>query len=487
MKANMKIFYITPEVFPFSPSTNLSDASSALPKYLKSQGHDIRVMMPNYRSVNERKYVLRDVIRLQGLKIDIGDEVIEASGKSAFIPNSKVQIYFLSNRELFNGEDMHCDSTAGAQYAENAKRFIFFSIGCLETLKLLYWQPDVIHCNDWQTALIPTLLKTVYAEDPFFKGTKTLLSFHNPMRCGLFDSSVIKLTGIQESVLGADNDIVSDNKFNFLRAGLAYADLANVSSACSMKFPAPGIGSALESLGVIQSGVDTQVWNSGTDKLIAANYTLDDLSGKQENKRELLAHFELTESNDLPIVGVILGEKDGPAVDFLLSAIEDIVELNVRLIIAGTSDLINKDKIEAFRDKYPAKIGTDWKVDHKLTHLITAGSDLLLMPLTTEPSGLSQMYGQLYGAIPIAFSEAAGHCTQQFNVESGTGTGFLCPNVDSKEMVATLAEAVSVYENKDAWLTLTKNAMSRELSWSEPGEAYHALYSQLMNNKGSRK
>jgi len=181
MKNNLNIFFVSSEVTPFTHPGELGDVSGSLPKYLKNLGHDIRVMMPNYKVVNKRKYVLRDVIRLQGLKIKVGEEVYEASAKSAFIPESKVQIYFLDNKHFFDRGGIYFDNKTGKAFKDNAERYIFFCIGCLETLKLLHWQPDIIHCNDWCTALIPALLKSVYAKDHFFKNTKTVLSIHNPL------------------------------------------------------------------------------------------------------------------------------------------------------------------------------------------------------------------------------------------------------------------------------------------------------------------
>jgi len=223
MKSKLNIFYVSSEAFPFTKATELGEVSGALPKYLKQMGHDIRVMMPNYKTINERKYILRDVIRLQGLDIKIGDKVFQANGKSAFIPDSKVQIYFLDNKELFDTDGFNLYNNASGRHKDNPDRYIFFSIGCLETLKVLHWQPDIIHCNNWQTALIPLLLKSVYRDDPFFKNSRTLLSIHDFAQQGNFDTSTMKKAGIPEPFLNGKD-------FNFLEAGIKYADMLNTGS-----------------------------------------------------------------------------------------------------------------------------------------------------------------------------------------------------------------------------------------------------------------
>ncbi len=223
MKNPLKIFYITPEVSPFAETSELATIANSFPKRVKSLGHDIRVMMPNYKEVNERKYVLRDVIRLQGLKIQLGDQVLQANGKSAFIPESKVQIYFLDNKQFFHQNKLMAVANDEIT-VKLIEQSLFFCIGCMETLKLLYWQPDIIHCNDWQTALIPLLLKSVYADDAFFKNSRTLLTVHSFLHHGMAKTTEIRKAGFPNTALSMAHELTEKN-VNFLQVGIKYADM----------------------------------------------------------------------------------------------------------------------------------------------------------------------------------------------------------------------------------------------------------------------
>ncbi len=487
MKAKMKIFYLTPEVSPFTESTDLSDSSSAFSKYLKGQGHDIRVMMPNYRSVNERKYVLRDVIRLQGLKIDLGEETFEASGKSAFVPNSKVQIYFVNNRSLFNGDDAFRDQSEGDKYGDNAKRFVFFAIACLETLKLLYWQPDIIHCNEWQTALVPLLLKTKYRDDPFFQQTKTLFTVHDMTRQGLFGANTVRLAGVDTQAFASVGDIIKDETFNFLNAGIEFAD--------SVSLAPGGLSKQLEAKArkqpagfpAIDYGIDSQTWNPETDKLIAANYTRDDLTGKAENRRELLTSFGLDEGEDAPILGILLTPEDDETIKLVADVVSGLLAEGIRIAVVGKPGDEAQKIFGEFLKTQPQKFAMKEQPDPKLAHIVAAGSDFLLVSSASSFFGLSQLYGQAYGAIPIVFSEWESDFIANFDEKTGKGTGFSCKKLDSKHVMATVQSALSVYQKKDVWETLTKNAMGQDFSWDAPGQEYVKLYGQLINHKTSRK
>lgn len=494
MKSKLNIFYVSSEAFPFTKSTELGEVTNALPRCLKQMGHDIRVMMPNYKTINERKYVLRDVIRLQGLKIKLGDKVVNANGKSAFIPDSKVQIYFLDNKDFFDTDGLFWTNSKGK---DNPERYIFFSIGCLETLKLLHWQPDIIHCNNWQTALIPLLLKSTYSKDPFFKNSRTLLSVHNFAEQGNFDSSVLKKMGLEETFLQTDGFYENDS-FNFLEAGLKYADMLNTASESYVSEVQAGsdagfgLGKILrerknEFFG-IANRIDDQTWNPETDKLIPFNFSRKDLAGKYENKKKLLDHFNLEVDDQIPVISIISPLEFDKGIDLIIEIMDELMKMNLRLIISGSGEEKYHKKLSLVQKKYPKKIGLDFSLDNSLTHLIEAGSDVFLMPSRQEPGGLNQLHSLTYGTIPVVRKTGGlSESVRSFKADQKTGTGFVFNDFDAKELLTEIKSALSLYSNQESWTKLVQNAMKQDFSWKSSAQKYVKLYQKLLSNKGRKK
>ncbi len=495
MKSKFNILYVSSEVFPFTPIGALGEISGALPKYLKNFGHDIRVIMPNYRAINERKYVLRDVIRLQGIKIRIGEQVYEASAKSAFIPESKVQVYFLDNKHFFDREGLYADAATGKEYEDNPERFMFFSKGCLEILKLLHWQPDIIHCNDWQTAIIPPLLKTVYREDDFFKNTKTLLSIYTLSEEGAFEASAERL-GLPESAF-AELGLEGNEWVNFLKMGLHFAELLNTSSPATFKkLPkqfsnsnfAELIKKRKNDIHSIENGVDEQIWNPESDGLIPANFSRRDLSGKSKNKEELLKRFGLRFNNSIPLVSMVTRHPEDEVSDLLVEMAEQVLHLDLQLLIVGAAAAKHKKRLKAIQKEYAGKIGVEPHFDAALLHLIFAGSDGCLLPSRFQSCGLSQLYGLAYGAIPIVYQGGSGaEQVQDVNAGNGAGNGFFFNELDAKELIRVFKTVLKSYEKKDFWTKIVQNAMKQDFSWDASAQKYVKLYQKLMATKASSK
>ena len=242
MKNKLKILMVFSEVAPFSKTGGLADVGGALPKFLKEMDHDVRIITPQYLAINERKYILRDVIRLQNIEVPIGKKSVKINVKSAFLPNSKVQVYFINHKSLFFRSGLYVDPKSGNDYPDNDKRFAVFSRGVLETLNKLQWQPDIIHCNDWQTALIPSYLKIWEREKYFFQNTASVFSIHNIAYQGKFPYEFYDFLG-----LGAEN--FNESKFechgriHFMKGGIFYADCINTVSPTYAEEITSSIGS----------------------------------------------------------------------------------------------------------------------------------------------------------------------------------------------------------------------------------------------------
>lgn len=493
MRGKLNIFYVSPEVSPFAKFSDLGDVAAAFAKYTKNLGHDIRIMMPNYKLINERKYTLRDVIRLQGLELKVGDKSHEANGKSSFIPNSKVQVYFLDNKHYFDQEDFESEN---GKKAEIAERFIFFSKGCLETLKLLHWQPDIIHCNEWQTALIPFFLKSIYKDDPFFHNTRTLLSIHDFGHRGEFDAAIAEKTGLQQNGFYAND---TEHKFSFLKTGLQHADLVNTVSETYAREVLEnselndGVSRILKKrkdqfVGII-NGVDYDIWNPESDSLITAPYNRRTVSVKLENKKELLGRFNLEFSEKTPIIGMISRMTDEKGFDLLAKAFEQLMQIDLQLILLGVGDKKYQKIFKEFAKKFPKKFSFESDFDEKLAHMMFAGCDMYLMPSRFEPCGLHQMYSLKYGTVPIA-RKTGGLMDTIRELDHGqteSATGFMFNKYSAAELLRAVKNAVKMYRDEALWSKLVQNGMKQDFSWKTPAQKYIKLYQKIMNLKNSKK
>ncbi|MCI0696968.1 glycogen synthase GlgA [candidate division KSB1 bacterium] len=490
MKNKFKIFFVSPEVSPFAKTGGLAEVSGALPKALKERGHDMRMMMPNYRAVNERKFTLRDVIRLKDMAVPVGGQLVKASSKSSFLPDSKVQIYLLYHKQFFDRDGLYQNS-AGQDYADNAERFIFFCRGCLETLKLLQWQPDLIHCNDWQTALIPVYLKTIYKDDPFFKDIPVLLSVHNLADQGIFEAAVVQKAGLPQDMFYSGSTLEFYGKFNFLKAGLLTADTLSTVSLTYAKDIQQNAEHGMGLEGVLQArrndlhgianGVDYAEWNPANDKFIPNPYSAADLALKALNKQALLTRLGLAFSEETPLLAIISRLDDTMGLELVDEGYDRLVALGAQMVVLGTGDEKYHKMLARLAKKYPRQLSVTLRFDNALAHLIQAGADMLLKPSRYEPCGLGQIQAMRYGNIPIV--HAAGglaETVQNYDPRTENGSGFVFKKYDADDMLKAIERAIKVFQDKKRWAKLMKNAMKQDYSWEAAAEKYTKLYARLV-------
>lgn len=475
------------EVSPFSKTGGLGDVGGALPKALKDMGHDVRVITPQYRRINERKYVLRDVIRLQGIDIPMAGEQMTVNVKSAFLPHSKVQVYFMDYRPYFFREGLYINPKTNTGYEDNPQRFILFAKGILETLRKLQWQPDVIHCNDWQTGLIPFFLKHYHQDDPFFSKIFSLLTVHNFAFQGNFDPDCTKFLNLPADFHFEGSDLDINGQCGFLKAGLLNADGVNTVSerhakeaAGSEKF---GFGmekvlkKRKDALEGILNGIDEQVWNPGTDGLIKQNYTAEDLSGKAECRQALLEEFNLRSFPDAPVIAMISRLTEQKGLQLVQESFEAMMGIPVNLIVLG----LGEDRYHAFlkkmKSRFSKQFSVHFKFDDTMAHRIMAGADMFLMPSLYEPCGLTQMYALKYGTVPVVF-ETGGLADTVRSFENGAsrGNGFIFGKANDKTLMKTVKQAVSVYRDTKKWNQLMVRGMLENFSWEKAAERYVDLY-----------
>ena len=491
MKNRLRILFLSSEVSPFAKTGGLADVASSLPKALYEMGHDIRIIMPKYGPISERKYILREVIRLKKIPVRMGRKEHVTCAKSAFIPDSKVQVYFLDYTPYFGRPDLYVDSKTGQDFPDNAERFMLFSRAVLATIKLLHWQPQVIHCNDWQTAMIPWLLKNEYAGDPFFANTSSLLSVHNLAYQGSFDKSVLPKIGIDAEEDTSDLEIY--DKINYLKTGLVAADaITTVSPTYATEIQmnqelSAGLLEILkerkDSIFGILNGVDYSVWSPEKDQFITS-YNANDLSGKQENKKALAEKANLRFDEKTPIIGIVSRLVDQKGFDLIAEVINKIISLKVQLVILGTGD----DKYHKFFNKaaksHPNNIAAFLKFDEELAHLIEAGSDMFLMPSRFEPCGLNQMYSLRYGTVPIVRKTGGlADTIVDFVQEPDKGNGFVFEEYNSNAMLNAMQNAVKAFQDQKNWNKIQRRGMKADFSWMQSADNYVKLYQKLENKR----
>ena len=487
MRKQLKILYVSSEVTPFAKTGGLADVSAALPKELKECGHDVRIFMPKYGTINERKLVLREVIRLKEIQVPVGDKISIANVKSSFLPNSKVQVYFVGNKDYFNRSSFYVDPKTNKDWQDNAERFAFFSRSALEILKKLHWQPDIIHCNDWQTALIPFYLNNIYQDDGFFENTKTLLSIHNLAFQGIFDKSAFQHLGVSEDYVKQGSALEFLGKINFLKAGIVNADaLSTVSKTYAKEIQKSEefsfglqniLGEKSKKLFGITNGVDYSCWNPEDDKLIPYNYSRKELKGKLENKRFLVESLGLPFKENVPVMATISRLTDQKGFDIITEAIDEIMSLDVQYVILGTGDKKYHDLLEKLAKKYPDQLAVNLKFDNELAHKIEAGSDIYLMPSKFEPCGLNQLYSLKYGTIPIVRATGGlADTIKKYSSETGRGYGFVFEEYSPQALISIIKKTVAAYRDKDLWKKLIERAMKIDFSWIKSTEKYLNLY-----------
>ncbi len=489
-----KIWYLATEVAPFAKTGGLGDVCSSFPKALKTKDYEIRTTMPKYKSINERKYVLREVIRLKEIPVTINGVTKVISAKSAFLPESKVQIYFIDIPEFFGRNGLYTDKYTGKDFEDNAERFAYFCKGTIETLKILSWKPDIIHCNDWQTALVPIYLKTLYGDDDFYKGIKTVFTIHNLAFQGVFDLKTAQNIDLDESLIVNDGPLGVNGSVNLMKGAINYADyVTTVSKQYAEEISTlPEYGYGLENViqenktkfsGII-NGVDYSVWSPEKDKYIPFKYNIDNLEGKEQNKQALLTRVNLQYSEKTPLLGMISRITDQKGYDILVEILEKLESMDFQVVILGTGDKKLEKTIETFQKKYPTKISLNKAFDETLAHMIEAGSDIFLMPSKYEPCGMNQIYSIRYGTIPIVYKTGGlADTITEIDANEETGNGFIFEKHTAKELLKTLKKAMKLYKDKARWQETQMRIMEEDFSWNNSIDEYSEIYDNIVGNQ----
>jgi len=486
MEGNMKplkVLIATPEAIPFAKTGGLADVAGALPKALNKLDCDARIIMPLYRHVQEGGFELKPTGF--GVNVRLGFRDIWASIFKGSV--NGITAYFIKRDEYYDRKYLY--TTPDGDYFDNAERFILFSRAVVEAIKKLDFKPDIIHCHDWQTGLIPTYLKTVYKNDSFFASTKTVFTIHNIAYQGQFPHSHFHLAGLLQDIFHPEG-IEFWGNINLLKAGIVFSDIVTtVSEKYSKEIRTAEFGYGLE--GVLDSrkeklfgvlnGVDYDDWSPEKDKLIIAKYDSKDLSGKVACRKDLLKEYNLNLSDDAPVIGIISRLADQKGFDILSQAMEDLMSMNLGMVVLGTGEKKYHDLFAELAKKYPKKLGVKITFDNKIAHKIEAGSDMFLMPSKYEPCGLNQIYSLKYGTIPIVRATGGLDDTiQDYDPKTGDGNGFKFKEYSSQVLLAKMKESAKIFSNKKEWKKLVQKAMQQDFSWERSAKRYVELYERLL-------
>ncbi len=464
--------------------------SGALPRALAEAGCDARVVLPGYRVIDRGKFGFRPIGRAP---VPVGPTQVEVQFLESTLPGTRVPVYLVANEALFGRPGLYGE--AGRDYEDNLERFTAFCRAALALLRHLGWQPHVLHCQDWQTALLPVWFR-VEPRDPVVAGAGTLLTVHNLAYQGLFPADRLPVTG-----LGADlftpRGIEFYGKINLLKGGLIYADLVStVSEQYAREIQTPEFGCGLEGvlrdraadlIGIL-NGVDYGVWDPATDPHIAARYTAKDLSGKQACKAHLKRTQGLTPDPQAPLLGIVSRLDDQKGLDLIAVTIDAILAMGTQLVLLGTGHPQYHALFQALRGRYPGRVAVTLGFDDVLAHRIEAGADIFLMPSRYEPSGLNQLYSLRYGTVPVVrktggLADTIVDATPEA-ITHGTANGFVFEAYTPEGFLQAVTRALAAFRDPRLWRRLQRVGMGQDFSWTRAAARYIDAYRRVIAARG---
>jgi starch synthase len=483
----MKILFVASEGLPFSKTGGLADVIEALPRSLAALGHEVAVLLPRYRNIRAVAVVVPSLTVPQGDGLRF-PAIIDGGTLHG------VRYYFVDDPEYFDRDQLY--GVAGKDYPDNAERFAEFCRAAIEFCKQV-WMPDLIHCHDWQSGLVPVLLRTQYAKDESLKGFPVVFTIHNMGFHGTFPRGTLRGIGLPESLFAIDA-MEFYGHVNFLKGALIYSDyLTTVSPKYAEEIQTREYGHGLEGvvrdradrLSGILNGVDYAAWNPGKDKLIAARYSAKDLSGKLECKKDLLEALGLPpECINNPLIGIVSRFTGQKGFDLLQNVVPDLLAGDVAMAILGAGEPKYEKFFQELEQAFPGKLAVKIAYDNVLAHKIEAGADLFLMPSRYEPCGLNQIYSLKYGTVPVVRATGGLDDTiESFDPATGRGTGFKFKAYDGVALLEAIDRALAILRSEPAvWRRIQLNGMGKDFSWQASAIEYARLYEVAWKSRNRR-
>jgi starch synthase len=487
MTSRLKILFVSPEVQPFAKTGGLGDISRALPLALKNMDHDVRVIMPKYQRVQLEKDDIQ-LVQDSSLTIPIGHEAINGDVYKGKLDN-KLTIHFIRCDKYFDRDNLYSEN--GLEYQDNPERFIFFSRAVLEACKKLNFQPDIIHCNDWQTGLICAYLESIYKHDEFFNKTASIFSIHNLGFQGNYSPETLSTAHLPQELYSM-HGLEFYGALSFLKAGLVYANaLTTVSKTYCREILNPKNGFQME--GVLRSrkkdlygiinGANYEEWDPEKDEKIAMKFSPKDMRGKSACKNDLTNITGIKVDGTQPVVCMVTRLSSQKGMDLVMQGLNEILDSGSALIILGSGDSIYEEFFSNQSIAWPDKLYCHIGFDENLAHKIIAGSDILLMPSEYEPCGLTQMHAMKYGTVPVVRSIGGLRDTvKTFDPKTQIGTGFKFLPMEVKYLINSFRKAESIFKKPDLWHKLVENCMAENFDWSKSALEYTRIYNKALDN-----
>ena len=492
--SRLKVLVVSAEVSPFAKVGGLADVAGALPKALKAMGHDVRVAMPGYKMVSDH---CQTKTALKSLTVPLGWRKVKCSVKQTSI-GKDIPVYLISAPYF----DKSVDSKT--VYVPGSEPYAFFAKAVLDMLRAMDWKPDVIHCNDWHTGLLPVYKSVIYPHDPVVGDASCVFTIHNLAYQGNFDASVLPDYGLPEWLYTMDK-VECYGSVNFLKAGIVFSDLVStVSPTYSHEIMTKEYGCRLEGLltymnsggrlrGIL-NGIDYEEFDPATDKRIPHNFSLEAMGGKAKDKKELQKAMGLPMEPKAPVIGLVSRLADQKGLDLIKSAATKMLGMGVQFVVLGTGDAQYEKFFAKLEKDHPTQVKVNLGFDAKLAQLIYAGSDMFLMPSRFEPCGLGQLIALRYGTIPIV--RATGGLadtivdyrqTSTSSVQASDSNGFVFTDYTYRALLDAVKRAVETYGRKPEWKKLVQTALASDFSWESAAGRYVELYQDSVSFRNAVK
>lgn len=475
----MKVLFAAGEAYPFVKTGGLGDVAHSLPKSLKKGGIDVRVILPKYSQIGDR--YRSEMVELGHTYVDLGWRQIYCGVDE--MAYEGVTYYFIDNEYYFNREKVYGEF-------DDCERFSFFCKGILASLQLIGFEPDLIHCNDWHTGLLPVYLDD-YKKGGLFSETKSLYTIHNLRFQGIFKSEVLEdVVPLSIEDYYHEDGLKYYDCISFMKGGINYSNMiSTVSETYSKEIRTQYFGETLDGLfrekedilrGIV-NGIDYDLYNPRKDREIAKKFGQTKLGDKRKNKVSLQRELGLEESETTPLIGIITRLDRQKGVDLVVHVLEELLQEDVQIVLLGTGEREYEEIFEYIASKYPNKMSSNITFDHALAKRIYASADMFLMPSAFEPCGLSQMISMRYGTVPIV-RETGGlkDTVTTYNKVRNSGTGFTFENYNAHEMLDAIRKAIELYGDEKRWKELSIRGMQEKNSWSQVAKRYKTLYKEIL-------
>ncbi len=491
----MHVVFVASEAVPFAKTGGLADVAGALPGALEKQGHRSALFLPCYRRVRAAGLDMVDTgLKLQ---IPIGARVVEGHVLESRLPGTQVPVYLIDQPHYFDRDGLYGNGTV--DYDDNCERFVFFDRAVLETIRALRLRPDIIHCNDWQTGLIPVYCRTLYRNTPELASAGTLLTIHNLAYLGLFWHWDMALTGLDWHLFNW-RQLEFHGKLCFMKGGLVFADmLSTVSPTYAREIQTHRFGSGLDGLihhrqadlhGIV-NGIDTEAWSPRSEPMIAERYDASSVvPGKAACKAWLQRKAGLAERPETPLFTQIGRLDPQKGWDMLAEVADRLLDRDVQMVVLGVGHSKYHDLLKGLEHRHPGRFWAHLGFDDDLAHQIEAGADVFLMPSLFEPCGLNQLYSLAHGTVPIV--RATGGLADTVvdanprTLADGTANGFSFTDPTPQALWQTIERALALWPDRDAWVELMRNGMNADWSWNRSAREYTRLYEEIGRRVRSR-